>query len=63
VTKAATKPDEGRRLLEFFGNSTTGCFVEVGTGNPAQGSITIPLEDAGWNGVMSSRARMSRRFW
>ena len=52
MTATSTQSDEGQRLLEFFGHSTTGCFVEVGAGNPAQGSITVPLEAAGWAGVI-----------
>ncbi len=52
MTAPSSQPDEAQRLLEFFNNSTTGCFVEVGAGNPAQGSITVPLEAAGWAGVI-----------
>jgi FkbM family methyltransferase len=44
--------DEAQRLLAFFDNSTEGFFAEVGVKHPTAGSVSWPLEAAGWSGVL-----------
>jgi FkbM family methyltransferase len=44
--------DEAQRLLAFFENATDGFFAEVGVRHPTAGSVSWPLEAAGWSGVL-----------
>jgi FkbM family methyltransferase len=51
--RAVFPPDDETRLVrEFFGNRTTGYFVEVGANDPVEGSQTWHLEQIGWNGML-----------
>jgi FkbM family methyltransferase len=43
---------EGRLKTEFFAQSPTGFFVEVGANEPHNGSQTWQFEQAGWNGIL-----------
>lgn len=52
MTAPPWPPDPASPILEFFANSGTGFYVEVGVRNPTTGSVTWPLEVAGWSGVL-----------
>jgi FkbM family methyltransferase len=59
---------ENALKTEFFGQSRTGFFVEVGANAPQQGSQSWQFERAGWRGVLvepqpdlAERLRQSRR--
>jgi FkbM family methyltransferase len=43
---------EARLVEEFFNDSRTGFFVDVGAADPTLGSQTWHLEQMGWNGVL-----------
>ena len=45
------RQDEAVQLLRFFGNGV-GTFVDVGANDPHFGSVSWPLEQRGWNGVL-----------
>jgi FkbM family methyltransferase len=44
--------DEAQRLFAFFDNATDGFFAEVGVRHLTVGSVSWPLETAGWKGVL-----------
>jgi FkbM family methyltransferase len=43
---------ENRLKAEFFAQSSSGFFVEVGANEPQNGSQTWQFEQAGWNGIL-----------
>jgi len=43
---------ENRLKEEFFGNSSSGYFVEVGANDPEQWSQSFHLETKGWRGIV-----------
>ena len=45
--------EEARLLRDFFRDSATGSFVEVGVPDPVRGSRTLHLEEAGWIGIVA----------
>ena len=52
MTAQLQQQDEAGQLREFFENSRSCIFVEVGIKNPTDGSKTWPLETDGWTGVL-----------
>jgi len=57
VSAQASEPiapgqDEADWLRAYFNNARNGFFVEVGVRSASAGSLTWPLEAAGWNGVL-----------
>ena len=43
--------EESSQLLNFFGGET-GTFVDIGANDPRIGSVSWPLEQAGWTGIL-----------
>jgi FkbM family methyltransferase len=52
VTAQLAQPDDEQFIRDFFAEIGGDFFVEVGVGHPTQGSLTWPLEQAGWHGVL-----------
>lgn len=50
--QAPSGQDEADWLRAYFDNSREGFFVEVGVRSVSAGSLTWPLEVAGWKGVL-----------
>jgi FkbM family methyltransferase len=43
--------DEASQLLKFFGDGV-GTFVDIGANDPRIGSVSWPLEQIGWTGIL-----------
>lgn len=53
VHRFRNPPGNERELVrEFFGNSTSGVFVDVGANDPVAGSQSHHLEQSGWHGLL-----------